>query len=129
DLAVSNDTTSGTIPTLRGNGDGTFAAAVNYAAGNSPQFMAAIDLNGDNKLDLVVASYNSGVGVLLNQTSGPGAFTAGSFALVVFTGTGGNPYPVATGDFNGDGKIGLAVTNYSGNHIATLHRNDNAPFG
>src|SRR5262249_53749610 len=88
--------------------------------GNSPQFMAAADLNGDGKPDLVVGSYNSGVGILLNRINAPGAFSAASFSTVAFTATGGNPYAVAVGDLNGDGKLDVVASNYNGNTVAVL---------
>ena len=43
---------------LLGNGDGTFQAAVNYAAGTTPCSVAVGDFNGDGKTDLAVANYN-----------------------------------------------------------------------
>ncbi len=36
---------------LLNQGNGAFAAAVNYPAGESPVEIAAADLNGDGKLD------------------------------------------------------------------------------
>ncbi len=75
DLAVAN---SGTWPTFDGNvsvllgvGDGTFAAAVNYAAGDGPISVALGDLDGDQAPDLAVANFNSdNVSVLLHQIPG-----------------------------------------------------------
>jgi hypothetical protein len=40
---------------LLNNGNGTFAAKVSYPAGTWPEAVAAADLNGDGKPDLVVA--------------------------------------------------------------------------
>ena len=39
---------------LLNNGDGTFAAKVDYPAGTGPLAVAAADLNGDGKPDLAV---------------------------------------------------------------------------
>ena len=39
------------------NGNGSFAPAVNYNAGGNPKAVAVGDLNGDGKLDLVVANF------------------------------------------------------------------------
>ena len=51
---------------LLGNGNGTFQAAVNYAAGTSPHSVAVGDFNGDGKADLAVANSDSNnVSVLL----------------------------------------------------------------
>src|SRR5207245_11812489 len=95
---------------LLGNGDGTFQAAQSFAAGTSPYSLAVGDLNGDGRPDLAVANYGSyptwegTVSVLLGI--GDGTFQAAqSFAA------GTNPYFLAMGDLNGDGRLDLAVAN------------------
>jgi hypothetical protein len=79
---------------LLGNGDGTFQAARNSAL-TLGSYIAAADVNGDGKLDLLT-NYD-GVSVLLGN--GDGTFRAGP--------TTANPLVSATavGDFNGDGKL------------------------
>ena len=64
DLAVANRNANqngtthggGKVSVLRGNGDGTFQTAVNYAVGDQPTSLAVGDVNGDGKLDLAVAN-------------------------------------------------------------------------
>ena len=57
---------SSDISVLIGNGDGTFQIRVNYNVGHNPQSVAAADLNGDGKLDLITANpLSSSVTVLL----------------------------------------------------------------
>ena len=41
---------------LLGKGDGTFAAKKDYPVGKSPGWIVLSDLNGDKKLDIVVAN-------------------------------------------------------------------------
>ena len=64
---------SDTVSILRGAGNGTFAAPVNYGAGSSPASTGVGDFDGDGKDDLaVVHSEDGNVSILLN-TSTPGA--------------------------------------------------------
>jgi hypothetical protein len=119
DLAVADSGYEGRgqgVSVLLGNGDGTFQAARNFAAGSRPQSVAVGDFNGDGTLDLAVANYGSypeydgTVSVLLGN--GDGSFQdARNFAV------GTRPQSVAVGDFNGDGTLDLAVadTGYNGN--------------
>jgi hypothetical protein len=60
---------------MLGEGDGTFAPAVNHdaaAAGGSPQSVAVGEFNGDGKQDLAVASFSNDVGILLGHYGGSG---------------------------------------------------------
>jgi hypothetical protein len=101
---------------LLGNGDGTFQAPLVYSAGNGddPDSIAVGDFNGDGKLDLAVANYDSGnVTILLNN--GTGGFTVGNTLTV-----GTNPADIIAADFNNDGKLDLAVANEGSDNISIL---------
>jgi Bacterial Ig-like domain (group 3)/FG-GAP-like repeat/FG-GAP repeat len=133
DLVVANqcaDNTcaNGAVSVLLGNGDGTFQAAVSYGSGGRYSFSVAVgDVNGDGKLDLVVANecadntcVNGSVGVLLQNLDG-------TFQTAVSYGSGGqDAFSVAVGDVNGDGKPDLVVANY--NSIAVLLGNGDGTF-
>ena len=70
----------------------SFAAQQTFATGSEPDSVAAADLNGDGRPDLIVANYGSNtVSVLLNTTA-PGATTA-SFAAQQTFATGTSPIP------------------------------------
>src|SRR5437667_101518 len=109
DLAVTN----AGVSILLGNGDGAFRAPVTYATGNSPSSVAVGDFNRAGKVDLVVAN-------LVNNSGGAGSMGVllgngdGTFQPVANYGLGSNPDSVAIGDFNGDGKLDLAVANSGG---------------
>jgi hypothetical protein len=112
DLAVANfePTASyiGTVSVLLGNGNGSFNAPHRYAVGLDPTAVAVGDFNGDGVLDLAVATSEAESGtVVIWVGRGDGTFQfAGSLPA------GAGPVGVSLGDFNGDGKQDIVVTNY-----------------
>ncbi len=120
-LYGSND-----IAILLGNGNGTFAAPVLASVPGSDitiEQIVVADFNGDGIPDLAViaAADNSVVDILLGN--GDGTFTAEATNPPI----SGIPLNFATGDFNGDGKTDLAVTENAGT-IAILLGNGDGTF-
>jgi len=69
------------LAVMLGNGDGTLAAPVTFAAGNGPESVAVSDVNGDGVADLLVSDYGDGtVGVILG--GGNGNFTGQAYTIV-----------------------------------------------
>ncbi|MBS1643119.1 MAG: VCBS repeat-containing protein [Bacteroidetes bacterium] len=91
----------------------SFATKVNFTTGTKPYSVAIGDLDGDGKLDLVVANYGSSTVSILRNTSSVGSITSSSFATKVDYTTASSPEIVAIGDLDGDGKPDLAVADYS----------------
>jgi sugar lactone lactonase YvrE len=117
DLAVVN---ANSVLIFLGNGDGTFAPHLASApTGMSPTSVAVGDFNGDGIADLAVVnncgpsypcnSSNGTVTILLGN--GNGTFTAAPASPL----TGPSPIGVAVADFNRDGILDLAVSDYDGN--------------
>ena len=104
---------SGSVGVLLGNGDGTFQPPVAYGSGgNTANFVAVADFNGDGIPDLAVANQGpsaaGGAGVLgLLLGNGDGAFQP----AVTFDSGGSLAASVSVGNFNGDGQPDLAVVN------------------
>jgi hypothetical protein len=111
DLAIDNSE-GGTVSVLLGNGDGTFQAAVDYSIPFS-NWVTAADVNGDHKLDLIVA--NNVINGRMN-TSGATVFLGngdGTFQQPgKFYQAGQETSYVAVGDFNGDKKPDLVITDF-----------------
>jgi len=90
-----------------------FAHAVGYSAGGfSPVSVAVADLNGDGKLDIVIANQcvdntcaTGTVGVLLGN--GDGTFQA----VVTYASGGNKPAALTVADVNKDGKPDVLVVN------------------
>ena len=116
DLAVAN-LGRNNVSVLLGQGDGTFRPAIEYGAGSNPRWVAVGDFNGDGKVDLAVANnaVNGGtpsVSLLLGKGDG-------TFKNAVDYTVGTQPESLAVGDFNGDGRLDLAVAD-DGNLSSTV---------
>ena len=109
-----------------GKGDGTFAAAANFAiGGSSPCSVTVGDFNGDGVSDLATANLNSDtVSVLLgNDLNGKwdGTFAA---PLILHLNASSFPLAITEGDFNGDGVLDLATANSNLNTVSILLGNN-----
>ena len=106
-------TSEGCVAVLLGNGDGSFQTPVTYSSGGQSAVSVALaDLNGDGKVDVVVANqfpdYISNTGVVA-VLLGNGDGTLGS--PVKYSSGGTSTIRVAIGDLNGDQKLDLLVSN------------------
>jgi hypothetical protein len=111
---------AGFVTLLEGNGDGSFSRYSVYDTGYFPAWLAAADMNGDGKQDLVVGnSYSNSVTVLLNH--GKGVLAALPNNYVIGAADSGSqastPGRLNIGDFNGDGRPDVAVAEKSGVNI------------
>ncbi|CAF3502650.1 unnamed protein product [Rotaria socialis] len=78
-----------------------------YTTGTNPSSVAVVDVNNDNKPDIIVANANSySVSVLLNN--GNGTFLT---QITYTTGASSSPSSVAVVDVNSDNKPDIIVGN------------------
>jgi hypothetical protein len=131
DLAVastllSGQTQTGLVTILLGNGNGTFRKGATITVGTGAEGLTAADLNADGKLDLVTTTLLPGglrdVKVLLGNGNG-------TFQRPLAISPGARASSVATGDFNGDRKLDLALVDGFDNTVLILPGNGNGTFG
>jgi hypothetical protein len=125
DLAVTNNQTTGTFSILLGNGsggvgDGTFAAPVAYGGTQSPLGIVAGDFDWDGITDLAIAN-NSLNTIAVYRGNGTNGVGDGTFVATSQTyPVGSRPMTLVTGDFNRDGALDLAVSDYGLGRVSVL---------
>jgi hypothetical protein len=123
---VSANQGNNTVSVLLGNVEGGFNAPVSYATGPSPTAVIAGDFNNDGILDLAVTDGNCAYGMANELICDAGTVSIllgngdGSFQPHIDYATGKNPSALAAGDFNGDGKLDLAIVNSQDSSISVL---------
>jgi hypothetical protein len=116
DLAVANSGGTGaaanTVSVFFGVGDGTFQSAELYAVAGGPSAVVAVDLNGDQFLDLAVtAAVDNTLTFILNRGA---SWVSGDYfqspPFQTYT-TGAVPIALTASDVNGDLLPDLVVVN------------------
>ncbi|HEV2803106.1 MAG TPA: FG-GAP-like repeat-containing protein [Pyrinomonadaceae bacterium] len=110
DVVVTSRDSNAVLVAL-GVGNGTFSNFKTYSSGGQlPEHVVVRDFNADGKPDLAVAN-SIGVGNNVAVLLGDGT---GNFGAATAYAAGASPTFIATGDFNADNKIDLAVVANSG---------------
>ena len=127
DILVANNG-DGTLSVNLGDGKGGFVQPKGspFRAGLSPNDLALGDFNPDGNLDVAVANHSVKlVTVLLGDGRGGFSFAPGSPFTVP-----SNPHPhgIAAADFNGDGKLDLAVESWDENKVLVMFGNGDGTF-
>jgi len=100
-----------------------FGTRATFATGTYPMYSAVADINGDNKLDLLVSNLNSGT---VSTFTGDGNT---NFTPLATLSTGGvYPWRLQLADINGDGILDLVVANTFNNTVAFLRGTGNGGF-
>jgi hypothetical protein len=102
---------SSTLRVHRGQGDGTLVEVAQYStSGTLEEDMRLADVDGDGLLDLLSTRIEGfGVGGQLPGLEVRLGLPGPAFAPPTFYGTGGEPWGMAVGDFDGDGAIDAAL--------------------
>ncbi|MEO8096779.1 MAG: FG-GAP-like repeat-containing protein [Acidobacteriota bacterium] len=109
------------------NADGTVRSTSSLNVSTNAVGYLIADFNGDNKKDLAVAKFGDGG----SDKGGIGIFLGngdGTFRTPVTYPAGQGAEGATAFDFNGDGKLDLAVANYSSNDVGILLGNGDGTF-
>lgn len=121
DLVVANSVTNN-VGVLLNNGDGTFAAPVNYVTATSPRSVRAADLDGNGSLDLAVGNFTThNMSVLLNN--GDGTFDAATNYPA-----GSTPRGIVIAELSGDAFPDIALVNYTSNDVSIFVNKGDGTF-
>ncbi|HUC80670.1 MAG TPA: FG-GAP-like repeat-containing protein [Flavisolibacter sp.] len=100
----------------------SFADKIDFNAGGGATGICNGDFNGDGKVDIAVSNETGNVVYVLRNTTTVGTI---SFAPAISYSTGVRPMSLCTADFDGDGKLDIAVANGDANTISII-RNTSA---
>ena len=128
DIVVSNYNASrNAVTILQNNSSGpgslsstSFASGVDFTTGNQPVALGMGDLDGDGKVDMVTADYNSNSVTVLRNTSSGSISVSSLVSKTDFT-TGNTPYGLAVGDLDGDSKPDIVSVNDAAGTLSVLH--------
>ena len=125
DLAISNLSTNNVSVLRNISVEGTidansFAAKQDYATATSPQAIAAADIDGDGKPDLLVPGFGTNQLSVLRNTSTAGTLDGSSFDAKVDFATASIPAGVITADIDGDTKPDVIVPNFSSTSVSVF---------
>jgi uncharacterized protein (TIGR03437 family) len=109
------------------NGDGTFRASGTVGTFAQAVVTLTADFNNDGNPDVLLRELSGQFAVVLGHGDG----TFGAELLITSSTETGElaTFPVAAGDFNGDGKIDLVGYSYRGFFIDVLPGNGEGTFG
>jgi len=102
----------------------SFAGKLDFRTSYGPYSVAIGDLDGDGKPDLAIANNGSNFITLYRNTSTPGTISFGSRVDLI---VGTNPYGIAIGDFDKDGKAELVVSTEGSNSALWVLKNTSVP--
>jgi hypothetical protein len=122
---LQNFCTPGTITS------NSFGSPVKLLVAAGVRGVAAQDIDGDGKADIVTGNFDSSTISVLRNIGTGGVITSNSFAPAVNYSTGtGTPQAVTIADLDGDGQPDIVTVNFndsSGNNAVSIFRNVSTP--
>jgi flagellin-like hook-associated protein FlgL len=101
---ISANNLASEVVVARGNGDGTFQAAISYATSGSVGSIAVGDFNGDGRVDIATGRTSASQLDILTQNSD------GTFAAPLSIATTGLISRLSVADLNNDGKADIVAS-------------------
>ena len=125
-VVINEASAANVVKVARFNGDYSVHDVTDYTVGVRPVTTLAADFNGDGKRDIAVftsgtTTLNGSVSILINNGDG-------TFKPAVNYAVGTAPASGTAQDFNGDGKLDLAVSDENSGLITILLGNGDGTF-